>query len=483
MYMRKLRSTPRCPTNDVSMTDRVNDARAGANVAVDYDGSGQRPACLRGQDCRESGRNAPAGARLWNVGPGASVPAGARSRIGAMALVLFLGTLVAAGCTQPFEVQRSPATAVISPSTRVAPSALVVVEDERIARGQIDTLVATTARAGERLVVAAPADRVLAGSTSPAPAGVTSPALPPLSGPAAGPDYVGELLAWQHSVLAKCLAGWPLPATPRLPLGGTSYQAAVDRRAVAAFANKTAAACRAGKARYAASLRTWARSQAPHDPPSGDVSLSAALATAVDALGSLQQASGIASRVIVVFCSKLGGTVAAGSLTGDTVVVVSDIQPSVEATTATQAKLYGAGAASVGVLAPADPPGGLADLVDEGLDAKPVAVTLPEVVFANNSARLMPAAAGPLRRVLAVFATTGATGVINGYASSTGSAKHNAVLSQARAESVAEWLEAHGVPSSSLIVIGHGASDFIAAGPSPANRRVTVIVEHPRASS
>lgn len=332
-------------------------------------------------------------------------------------------------------------------------------------------------------MIAAPSDRVLVSSTAPEPADVVAPGLPRLSGPGGGREYTAALLAWQHSVLANCLAGRTPPATPTLPSGGTSYQAATDRHAVAAFATKTAAACRAAKARYAASVQTWARSQAPHDPPNGDVPLAAALATAVDALGSLQQTNAIPSRVIVVFCSKLGGTVPAGSLTGDTVVVVSDSQPSVEATTATQAKLYGAGAASVSVLGAADPPGGLAELVDEGLVAKPVAVTLAGVLFANNSSRLMPSAPRPLWPVLAMLGTTAATAVINGYASSTGSAKQNLMLSQARAQSIAEWLEAHGVPSSSLTVIGHGASDFIAAGPSPANRRVTVIIEHPRASS
>ena len=46
-------------------------------------------------------------------------------------------------------------------------------------------------------------------------------------------------------------------------------------------------------------------------------------------------------------------------------------------------------------------------------------------------------------------------------------------LSYARAAAVAGFLEAHGIPASSLIVVGHGASNLVAPGPSAANHRVT----------
>jgi outer membrane protein OmpA-like peptidoglycan-associated protein len=161
------------------------------------------------------------------------------------------------------------------------------------------------------------------------------------------------------------------------------------------------------------------------------------------------------------------------------VVVVSDTQPSVDATTAAQANLYGAGATSVDVIGPADPPGTLADLVAAGLAARTITVSLAGVLFANDRSQLLPTATARLKQALALLQIPGATAVVNGYASSTGNPIGNLVLSQARAQSVATWLESRGVAASALLVIGHGAHDFIAPGPSPANRRVTLVIDTP----
>jgi outer membrane protein OmpA-like peptidoglycan-associated protein len=67
--------------------------------------------------------------------------------------------------------------------------------------------------------------------------------------------------------------------------------------------------------------------------------------------------------------------------------------------------------------------------------------------------------------------------VINGFASTPGTALTNYTLSYDRASMVASFFESHGIPASSLIIIGHGASDLIGAGSSGANRRVTVVIE------
>ena len=69
--------------------------------------------------------------------------------------------------------------------------------------------------------------------------------------------------------------------------------------------------------------------------------------------------------------------------------------------------------------------------------------------------------------------------MINGYASTPGSATTNYLISYARAAAVAAFLEAHGIPASSLVVVGHGANDLVAPGSSGANRRVTVVIEEP----
>jgi outer membrane protein OmpA-like peptidoglycan-associated protein len=66
----------------------------------------------------------------------------------------------------------------------------------------------------------------------------------------------------------------------------------------------------------------------------------------------------------------------------------------------------------------------------------------------------------------------GVTAVINGFASTPGTAEANYVLSFERATAVARWLEANKVPESALIIVGHGAS-----GAAAANRRVLVVIE------
>jgi OOP family OmpA-OmpF porin len=103
-------------------------------------------------------------------------------------------------------------------------------------------------------------------------------------------------------------------------------------------------------------------------------------------------------------------------------------------------------------------------------------------LFANDSAQLTPGAARVLTPLMAPLREAGAAAVINGYASTPGSSEVNYHLSYARAAAVAAFLEARGIPASSLEVIGHGATDLVAAGPSAANRRVVVVIEEPAAS-
>jgi len=393
-------------------------------------------------------------------------------------IALFLVMLVTAGCGgQLFAKRGSASNGSIPPPVGLAKSALVVIEDEPLADGVVAAMVAATARPSEQLVIAAPADQVLDSSTSPSPAGLADPVLPTLAGPAGGRGYVAELMAWQRAAVADCYKGASVPATPWLPSrGATSYQDSTDQQAVTAFAAQTDSACRAARAASRAALQAWARVNSPQDPSARSFSLSAALISGINMLGSLDQAGTDSSLVIVVFCSRLAGTVPAGSLNGDVVVVVSDTQPSVDAATAAQTNLYAAGATSVSVIGPADPPGTLADLVAAGLAARTIRVSLAGVLFANNSSQLLPTATARLKQALALLQIPGATAVVNGYASSTGNPVGNLVLSQGRAQSVATWLETRGVAASALLVVGHGAHDFIAPGPSPANRRVTLVI-------
>ena len=104
-----------------------------------------------------------------------------------------------------------------------------------------------------------------------------------------------------------------------------------------------------------------------------------------------------------------------------------------------------------------------------------------QALFANNSARLGPAAARVLGRILSELRRPGASGVVNGFASAPGSEHHNLVLSQERALAVAAYLEARGIARSSLVVVGHGAGDLVAPGASGHNRRAVVVIDEPAA--
>jgi peptidoglycan-binding protein ArfA len=98
-------------------------------------------------------------------------------------------------------------------------------------------------------------------------------------------------------------------------------------------------------------------------------------------------------------------------------------------------------------------------------------------LFANDSSVLLPSAVREITPLLTPLRQPGAVAVINGYASTPGSVTANYLISYARAAAVAAFLEAHGIPASSLMIVGHGANGLVAPGPSGANRRVTVVVE------
>ena len=101
------------------------------------------------------------------------------------------------------------------------------------------------------------------------------------------------------------------------------------------------------------------------------------------------------------------------------------------------------------------------------------------MLFGNDSFALSPAATGELTQLLLRLREPGATAVISGFASTPGTAEANYVLSYQRATAVAQFFEGHGIPASSLIIVGHGATDLVGSGDSAANRRVLVVIEEP----
>jgi outer membrane protein OmpA-like peptidoglycan-associated protein len=84
-----------------------------------------------------------------------------------------------------------------------------------------------------------------------------------------------------------------------------------------------------------------------------------------------------------------------------------------------------------------------------------------------------------LTPLLALLRRPGVSAVINGYASTPGSARRNYRLSLARAVAVARFFEARGIPAASLLPVGQGASSLAGPGPSGANRRVVITIEEP----
>jgi outer membrane protein OmpA-like peptidoglycan-associated protein len=244
-----------------------------------------------------------------------------------------------------------------------------------------------------------------------------------------------------------------------------------------------AAATREEVSKWLASLSIPQKIRRLADPPRGQGTLAAESAVAASALAGLVEEAGNIfgnRRVIVLYCDDLSGRLPAGELTGDDVVVVTGYLPTAAAASAAQVDLLGAGAAQAAVVGPEVTAAQLAALVSADLSqGAPGEVVSAPVLFGNNSYALGPAAISSLQRLLPRLREPGVTAVINGFASTPGTAEANYILSFQRATAVARFLEANGVPESSLIIVGHGATDPVGSGTSGANRRVLVVIEEP----
>jgi len=104
------------------------------------------------------------------------------------------------------------------------------------------------------------------------------------------------------------------------------------------------------------------------------------------------------------------------------------------------------------------------------------------ILFDVNSPTLKPGAVTNLRQVADVMNKYPQTNItISGHTDSTGSAQHNQQLSEARARSVANYLQSQGVSPSRISAIGYGASMPVAGNDTPsgrqANRRVEIEIK------
>jgi outer membrane protein OmpA-like peptidoglycan-associated protein len=374
----------------------------------------------------------------------------------------WIGTAAAvtllAGCnlSNPASSPGGPHTGPSDTVTQdVAATALLTVMNGRASGPTLSRLVASTARPNEdiRILQAGTPARTIVASDSPAPPAIVLP-------------------------------GQPLP-----PGGGqTNYQMAQYAQRQKAWQARRTADLAAGAAQTRANTSAWlAGLDLPQklsrlaDPPVDQGSLAAESVVAASALAGLEEESGNIfgpHRVIVLFCDDLSGTLPAGELTGDDVIVVTSYLPTEATTSTAQADLLGAGADQAAVVGSEVTAAQLATLVSADLNEHGLSdsVSAP-VLFGNDSYALSPTTVASLRQLLPELRKPGVTAVINGYASTPGTAEANYLLSFERATAVARWLEVNGVPESALIIVGHGASDVVGSGASAANRRVLVVIE------
>jgi outer membrane protein OmpA-like peptidoglycan-associated protein len=334
---------------------------------------------------------------------------------------------------------------------------LVVVAAPGRASQRIEQIVTATARPREDLNVleAEGRGRVLVASQSPEPATVV-------------------------------VSGKPAP----LATGASSYQEARYEKALARWRGEVMAGRREVSSRTEADAGRWARALrlqriGTGQPPSqAAAKLDNECTLAASAVTGLVDQAGRrfgARRVLLLDAASLAWTPRKGELDGDDVIVLTSRWSKTPAS-AVQEDLIAAGAARAAVLGPEVTPAQIDQLVTAGLSQHVVTEALSgRALFANDSSALLPSAARILAPLVGLLRRPGANGIVNGYASTPGSAKHNQWLSDHRAAAVAEFLEARGVPQARLEVIGHGASNLIAPGASGDNRRVVVVVEEPAA--
>lgn len=110
------------------------------------------------------------------------------------------------------------------------------------------------------------------------------------------------------------------------------------------------------------------------------------------------------------------------------------------------------------------------------LESKPITIT--GINFQTNSSKLISHDIAVLDQV-ADFAHKHSAAVldVNGYCSKTGSFAYNQKLSEQRAQSVAGYLEAHGVAASRIVTKGHSYLDPVASNATPRGRFLNQRVE------
>ncbi len=305
----------------------------------------------------------------------------------------------------------------------------------------------------------------------------------PLVAETVRPDETVAVLESGAEVLAAGSSPGPVslvvPGAPRPGPSGTTFQRAENARAATQWHEAVAAGRAELVSRETASLNGFvARLGVPANLSGPPISLAEGIALAKRAETSLAVVGEDGGhRVIVVGTADLSSAgLAANSLDGDAVIVDDPTLPSPATIQATVSALYGAGAAWAVVVDPVSVDT-LPHLVATGLATTAVTESFgANVLFANDSAALGPTATAALSHLVGQLGTSAVQAVVNAYASSTGTPQANLALSTRRGAAVAAFLATHGVAPDAIAVFAHGASDFVAPGPSPENRRVSVVL-------
>jgi outer membrane protein OmpA-like peptidoglycan-associated protein len=108
-------------------------------------------------------------------------------------------------------------------------------------------------------------------------------------------------------------------------------------------------------------------------------------------------------------------------------------------------------------------------------------VTLPDVLFAFNSAQLQAQAQEALDRLVDLLKQNEALPVrVEGHTDNVGKADYNRDLSQQRAEAVVDYLQGHGIAAARLKAVGYGDTRPLGPNNTPEerqrNRRVEVVL-------
>ncbi|HEX5078105.1 MAG TPA: OmpA family protein [Geminicoccaceae bacterium] len=108
------------------------------------------------------------------------------------------------------------------------------------------------------------------------------------------------------------------------------------------------------------------------------------------------------------------------------------------------------------------------------------------VTFALDGVSLSPQDRQVIAQAAADYRAGGAPQItVTGYTDTSGPAEYNLVLSQQRAETVADALVEEGVPATSIVTIGRGEEDLLVPTADgvrePRNRRVEIVVPPPPA--